>query len=128
MNFSYYFFLLFYLGFHYGNTDDCTKSTKFCLIRCFQKYQEGLSKISRVKKPALWTLYLDCLVALQQQSDIANIIKKNTLITALEEASSQITLEEKHFIVWAKLTDEEPETLKVLEKGTFFISYLNILK
>lgn len=85
--------------------------------RCFQKYEEGLSKISEQKKVALWTLYLDFLIDLQQENDVANIIKKNKLLSALEGASKQISLEEKYFIVWAKLTTDEAETIKVIEKG-----------
>ncbi|XP_018563302.1 U3 small nucleolar RNA-associated protein 6 homolog [Anoplophora glabripennis] len=105
-------------GFHFGVVDEAIlKSTKFCLNRSFQKYEEGLSKISEQKKAALWTLYLDFLIELQQENDVAAIIKKNKLLSALEAASKQIPLEEKYFIVWAKLTNNEAETVKVIEKG-----------
>lgn len=116
-----YFILLHFAGFHFDITSETvSKSTEFCLNRCFQKYEEGLSKISDQKKVALWTLYLDFLVDLQQENNVANVLKKNTLLTALESASKQISLEEKYFIVWARLTTEEAETVKVIEKGEGF--------
>lgn len=98
-------------------TEKVSKSTEFCLNRCFQKYDEGLSKVSDQKKVALWTLYLDFLVDLQQENNVANVLKRNTLLSALENASKQISLEEKYFIVWAKFTTNEAETIKVIEKG-----------
>ncbi|XP_074042828.1 U3 small nucleolar RNA-associated protein 6 homolog [Leptinotarsa decemlineata] len=106
-------------GYHYGTSVDFTKkmSTKFCLNSCFEKYKEGLSKISLEKKSVLWTLYLDCLIDLQQENRIANNLIKTALLTALEDANADSALNERYFVVWVKLLNEEMDILRVIDKG-----------
>ncbi|KAJ8976634.1 hypothetical protein NQ317_011141 [Molorchus minor] len=99
-------------GFHSHPVMDNGKVRKaeICISRCCLKYKEG-------KKPALWTSYLDCLIELQEQSDVASGIKKNNLLSVLEEANTETTLADRHFITWVKLTENEDDALRILEKA-----------
>ncbi|KAJ8924757.1 hypothetical protein NQ315_000910 [Exocentrus adspersus] len=71
-------------GHHFqADKEETVRSTKYCLNRCFQKYQEGLIKISKNKRALLWIRYLDFLIDLQQENDVANTIKKEHALICL---------------------------------------------
>lgn len=82
---------------------------------CFEKYREGLLKVTPSKKQKLWTLYLEFLFEIVRESaDVTSTLKM-----ALREASQDKFLSERFYVAWLNLIRDEPNlALQVAEKGT----------
>lgn len=105
------------------------------LEACFAKYREGLAVIPIQRKKHLWILYIDFLLKLQKEPHGAGtVLKLETLKTALDDASSEFCLLERHYLSWLKLSGiNQKQALVITEKGTLgnyqkFDIYNNILR
>lgn len=106
------------LGLHHKGAEEIQSSGETCLTLCFAKYQEGLKKVPPAVKGDLYSMYLDCLIDSQREhNELPNSVKKNLLLSALEEASNEKHLTEQYYIKWLELVTDE-DALRILEKGT----------
>ncbi|KAF2880477.1 hypothetical protein ILUMI_25684 [Ignelater luminosus] len=90
------------------------------LEACFAKYRQGLAVIPIQRKKHLWKLYIDFLLKLQHEPRGAGtVLKMETLKIALNDASAEFCLLERHYLSWLKLPGvDHKQALLVTEKGT----------
>nr|CAI5850416.1 unnamed protein product [Callosobruchus analis] len=111
-----------YKGHHYQVPIEFqnSNSKKFRLKRCLEKYEEGID-VMKQKYPdkvhALWGICLDWLVDQHRQQPQLNIVKQNYVLEMFEKASLSTTLDEKYYVMWAQLLDDQKQVLQVIERG-----------
>lgn len=99
-----------------GTVNIQTRTPRARLEACFLKYQEGLSRVFSTTKPKLWSLYIDFLLDLQKETaSVATVLKMETLKAALNDASSDNSLSERHYMAWMEIASED--VLEIAEKG-----------
>lgn len=95
-------------------------TTKTRLASCFSKYEEGLKheKLSEEGRKELWMLYIGYLIELQLEDfGVAKIFKTKQLLKALKEGFEAKVLMEKHYTLWAELSDSKEAGI-ILQHGT----------
>ncbi|CAH1963929.1 unnamed protein product [Acanthoscelides obtectus] len=111
-----------YRGHHYKVPPELSKcnSHKFRLKRCLDKYEEGIAVMEKehpTKVDLLWGICLDWLVDKYQCQRQGNVVNQTYVLDMFEKASKSSILEEKYYIIWAKLLDDEKKVLEVIENG-----------
>ncbi|GJQ84176.1 hypothetical protein Trydic_g2852 [Trypoxylus dichotomus] len=92
-------------------------TTKTKLVKCIERYREGLTKVPPEEREQLWTFFLNCLIDCRQEHHgVAIHFKTSLLKEALEDAFKHGYLAEKHYIQWLDLVDDNGK-LEILKRG-----------
>ncbi|VEN40546.1 unnamed protein product [Callosobruchus maculatus] len=97
-----------------------SKSKKFRRKRSLEKFEEGIEVMKQKnpdKVPVLWGICLDWLVDEFRQQPLLNIVRQSDVLDMFEKASKSTALEEKYYVIWAQLEDDQTKVLQVIEKG-----------
>nr|CAH7713735.1 unnamed protein product [Callosobruchus chinensis] len=111
-----------YKGHHYQVPIELqnSKSKRFRLKCSLEKYEEGIDAMKQKhpdKVAVLWGICLDWLVDEFRQQPQLNIIRQIDVLEMFEKASKSTVLDDKYYVVWAQLLDDQKQVLQVIETG-----------
>ncbi|KAL7291126.1 hypothetical protein TKK_0015252 [Trichogramma kaykai] len=96
--------------------DTTDQSLRDRILNCYEVY---LTAVKKIKTKEMWSLFLDCLIEINQGGTLPNF-KRKLLKNALNQGHTAGELEEKYYVVWidlitANTSQDEEGQRKVLE-------------